>query len=119
MTIEIIVGAIGLIFAILVIFLIFTLQNVRKTLKKADKLLSDMHRTVEAITEPCVHLVSSVDKLTLDIKKKSEGMDALFHPLYAMNRKKQEDKNNKFSEILECAGEAIRLFQKIKNEIIK
>ena len=120
MVMEIIVGVIALAFATLVVFFIFTLQNARKTLKKTDKILSDIHKTLDAIAEPSAHLVSNVDKLAVDIKKKSEGLDILFHPLYAMNRKKGDGKQeSKFSEIVGWVGEAIRLFQKIKNEIVK
>lgn len=117
MVMEIIVGAIALAFAILVIFLCVALRDARRTIKKTDKILTDIHKTLETLTEPTTHLVHNLDKLALDLKKKSEGLEVLFHPLYAMHKKEKKG-NEKISEILECVADAISLFQKIKNELI-
>src|ERR1700722_13967076 len=120
MSMEIIVGAIALAFVVLVVFLILTLQDTRKTLKKTDRILTDIHKTLDAISEPSVHLIQSVNKLTLDMKKKSEGLDVFFHPLYAMKGEPSHKKgSDKLSEIIECVADAIRLFQKVKNEITR
>ena len=118
MIMEIIVGAIGLTFAILVIFLILTLQDMRKTLKKADRILSDVHKTLDAISEPSTHLIHNMNKLTLDIKKKADGLDVLFHPLYAMKKEEGEKKgHDTLTEVMECIAGGIRLFYKLKNEM--
>ncbi len=120
MIMEIIVGAIALAFVVLVVFLILTLQDTRKTLKKTDRILTDIHKTLEGIAEPSAHLIHSIDKLTLDIKKKAEGLDVLFHPLYAMKEGSGHKKgSDKLSEIVECVADGIRLFQKVKKEITR
>lgn len=112
MILEITIGVIALTFIILVIFLILALRDARRTIKKTDKVLTEIHKTLDAISEPSKHLIQNVDKLTQDIRKKSEGLDVLFLPLYALHKKKAE------TSLLECVGEAISLFQKIKNKII-
>ncbi|MBI2743531.1 MAG: DUF948 domain-containing protein [Chlamydiales bacterium] len=119
MIMEIIVGAIALTFALLVVFLILTLQDTRKTLKKTDRILTDLHKTLEAISEPSAELIHNVNKLTLDIKKKSEGLDVVFRPLYAMKKEAAEGKNSyeKISEIVGCIADGIRLFSRVKDEI--
>lgn len=115
---EIIVGAIAVAFAALVIFLILTLQDTRKTLKKTDRILTDIHKTLEAISEPSADLIQSVNKLTLDIKKKSEGIDVLFRPLYAMKEEPRRERSvaNEIPEVIALVAEGVRLFGKIKSE---
>jgi uncharacterized protein YoxC len=121
MILELIVGTIALACVILVVFLICIFQDVRRVLKKTDRVLSDLHKTLDAVSEPSAHLIHRLSDLTLDIKKKSEGLNILFHPLYVMSKERAEEKkgHNKLSEIMEFIGEAIRLFGKIKNEIKK
>lgn len=115
MIMEITVGVIALAFMFLVIYLIIALRDVRKTLKKTQRLLTDLHQLLDAVSEPSKNIVHNVDKLTHDLRRKSEGLDILFSPLYALHKKQTE---NKISPLFECIGEAIRLFRKIKNEII-
>jgi preprotein translocase subunit YajC len=116
---EIIVGVIALTFVVAVIFLILTLQDLRKTTKKTDRFLTDMHKTLEVISESGSHLINNANKLTLDIKKKSESLDILFRPLHLINKDKSEEKNTyeKASGIMECIAESVLLFVKIKDEI--
>lgn len=112
MIMEIIVGSIALLFAILVGFLIFALQDARKMIKKTDRILGEMHKTLETVSEAGLNLMHNVNKLTLDIHKKSEALDVLFHPLHA--------KNSKFEKILEIASyvaDGVRVFNKIKEEV--
>jgi uncharacterized protein DUF948 len=118
MIMEIIVGIIGLAFVVLVIFLILTLQTSRKTMKKADRVLSDLHKTMEGVSESSLDLIHNANKLTLDIRKKSEALDILFRPLYLIKREKTEEKDReKTSEIIECVLDAVHLFSKIKDGI--
>jgi uncharacterized protein YoxC len=98
MTSEIIAAiAVGA-FIVLVIFSVLTLMQARKTLKKTDLVLWEVH------------------KLLLDVKRKSEGLEALFAPLHAL-RKKEDSLH--ISEIIECVTSAIRLFSKLKKEVSK
>lgn len=121
MIMEIIAGVAALAFVILVIFLIVTLRDTRKTLKKTDRILSDAHKVLEGISEPAEHLVQSLNKLTLDIKKKSEGLDVLFRPLYGMRKGDHDGKeeHDSLCDIIECIGGAIRLIKKIKKEVTR
>jgi uncharacterized protein YoxC len=114
---EIIAGVAAVAFVILVIFLVLTLRDTRRTLKKADRILSDVHKALDAVAEPAEHLVQSLNKLTLDLKKKSEGLDVLFRPLYGMREGKEE--HDGLCNIVECVGGAIRLFKKIKKEVTR
>ncbi len=113
---QIIVGGIALAFIVLVVFLVLTLQETRKTLRKVDRILTDAHHLLDAVSEPSVHVIHNLNKLTLDIKKKSAGLDVLFRPLYAMNKEDPQE-HDKLSEIMGCLAEAIRLFRRVKNEI--
>lgn len=121
MIIEIIVGVAVLAFVILVIFLILALRDARRTLKKADRILGDVHKVLEALAEPSAHLIHNVNKLTLDIKKKSDGIDVLFRPLYGMRKGDREDseEHDSLSEIIGCIGGVIQLFRKIKKEVTR
>ncbi len=116
MVMEIIAGTAVLTFIILVIFIILALRDARKTLKKTDRILHDLHKIVDTVSEPTEHLIQSLNKLTLDLKKKSEGLDVLFRPLY---ESRKEDKENSFSTIVEWVGGAIRLIQRIKKEVTR
>ena len=51
MIMEIIVGVIALAFVVLVIFLILTLQTTRKTLKRTDRVLVDVQKNLEELSE--------------------------------------------------------------------
>lgn len=110
MTMELIVGIIGGAFVMLVIFCISTLLRARKTLKNLDRVLRDVHHALNALTNPTLETLHHLDKLTMDITKKSESLDFLFHPL-------QAPKGGKFSHIMEYVVEGVRLFNKVRNEI--
>jgi uncharacterized protein YoxC len=116
MIIEIIVGIIAIAFVLLVIFSIITLHRLRKVMKKTDRVLTDAHHLLHALSEPSVELVHNTNKLVVDIKKKSEGLDVLFRPLYGLKKEKTEA-HEKLSGLLECVIEGVQLFQKIKNEM--
>jgi len=119
MVMELIVGSIGLAFVILVVFLIITLQKLRKLMNKADRTLTDINSILSVITEPGIEMISNANKLVADVKKKSESLDFLFRPLYALKKEKSESKNgcDKISELIDCVADGVRLFSKIKNEI--
>lgn len=120
MIFEIIAGVAALAFVILVIFLLLTLRDTRRTLKKTDRILNDVHKVLDAVSEPAEHLVQSLNKLTLDLKKKSDGLDVLFRPLYGMRKEGHEGKEEStVADVMECVGGAIRLFQKIKKEVTR
>jgi len=118
MVIEIIAGVGVLGFIILVIFTLLIFRDIRRSLKKMDRTLNDAHAVLEDISEPTKHLVQSLNKLTLDFKKKSEGLDVLFRPLYRM-REGDHEEDESLSNIIESIGGAIRLFKKIKKEITR
>lgn len=116
MIIEIIVGVIALAFVVLVVFLILALQDTRKTLKKVDRTLSDVHKTLEVVSDEGKHLMHNANKLTLGLNKKSEALDVLFNPLLSL--KKADDGNGEsIAVIMEYVAVGIRLFSKIREEI--
>ncbi len=119
MIFEIIAGIAVLVFVILVIFFLLALRDVRRTLKKTDRILNDVHKVLDVVSEPAEHLVQSLNKLTLDLKKKSDALDVLFRPLY--NERKEGDKKEEstVADVMECVGGVIRLFKKIKKEIMR
>lgn len=108
MVMEIIAGAVGTAFIILVIFLILTLQKYRNVAKEAERLLRSM-------TDPTRELVENTNELVVDLKKKSEGLDIIFQPLYSL--KKRPSNSEKIGDLLNCVGQGIQLFSKIKNEM--
>jgi len=119
MTIEIIVGIIGIAFILLVIFCIMTLLRLRKLIKKTDRVLTEVHHLLHAVSEPSVELIHNTNKLIIDIKKKSEGLDVLFRPLYGLKKERSEEHKGyeKIYGLLECIVEGVQLFSKIKNEM--
>lgn len=122
MIMEIIVGAIALAFIVLVIFLIRNLVALSKTMKKVDRLLGDVHRTLEGVSEEGTHLLHNTNKLVLDIKRKSEGVDLLFHPLYEMKKESPSGKKNSYekaSTIIDYVADGVRLYSKIREDFRK
>ncbi len=116
---EIIVGAIAGAFIVLVVFAVIALQNVSKTLKRADRTLAEAHRAIEALSKPGEELLHNTNKLLADVRKKSEAVDFLFRPLYGMKRERHEAKNRyeKVSEVMEFVAEGVRLFSAIKDDL--
>lgn len=119
MTIIIIASVGVLAFVALVVFLILTLRDTRRILKKTDRILNDAHQILDHLKDPIEHLLYSFNKLTLDIKKKSEGLDVLFRPLYGMRKENHEEKGegDALPDIVEWITTTMRLFQKIKKQI--
>jgi len=119
MTMELIVGLIGIVFAVLVAFCISILLRVRKTLKNLDRVLRDGHHLLSGLTNPALETIHHLNKLTMDVTKKSESLDILFRPLYAI-KKECSDSNSmgsKFCHLMEYVATGIRLFNKVKSEI--
>ena len=117
MTIEIILSVIGVVFLILVVFFVIALVKVRNTLKKMDRVLHDAHHFLGVMTKPTVETMEHINKLTVDITKKSEGLDVLFRPLYLLKKGKaqahQLDGVN-LPQIIGYVIEGIRIFNKIR-----
>lgn len=118
MAMEIIVAAIAGAFIVLVIFAVIALQNVSKTLKRADRTLAEAHKAIEALSKPGEELLHNTNKLIVDLKKKSEAIDVFFRPLYGVKRERHEAKNRfeKVSEVMEFVAEGVRLFSIVKDE---
>lgn len=118
MTTELIVGFIGIVFVTFVIFCISILLRVRKTLKNLDRVLRDGHHILNALTNPTLETIHHLNQLTMDMKKKAEGLDVLFHPLYAIKKNHfDSDIGGKFSHIIGYISEGIRLFNEVKSAI--
>jgi len=119
MIMEIIVGVIGISFVLLVVFSIVTLQRLRKVIKKTDRVLTEAHYLLYTLSEPSTELIHNANRLLLDIKKKSEGLDVIFRPLYDLKKEKSEGHKGveKICDLLECVVAGIQLFSKIKNEM--
>lgn len=116
MIMDIIVGVIGVAFILLVIFFIMTLLRLRRLMKTGDRVLKKVDHLLHALSEPSVELINNSNKLVMDIKKKSEGLDVIFRPLYGL--KKHGHKGyEKISELLEFVAEGVQLFSKIKKEM--
>jgi len=113
---ELIVGIIAAAFVALAVFAIITLQNLSKTLKKADRTLTEVHKILDG---PAMELVQNSNKLIADLKKKSEALDLLFRPLYVFKKERPEPNNRyeKVSEVVEFVAEGVRIFKMIKDEI--
>ncbi|MBX9923845.1 MAG: DUF948 domain-containing protein [Rhabdochlamydiaceae bacterium] len=119
MVIDVVVGVIGSAFVVLVVFLVIALQRLLKVIKKSDVLLSELHDVLNDFSSPSLELVENTNALIVDIQKKSEGLDCLFRPLYAIKKEKFEQSNGaeKISGLIECLAEGVRFFGKIKNEM--
>jgi hypothetical protein len=119
MIMEIIVGIIGIAFIVLVVFCVIALQRFRKVIKKTDYVLKEVHYLLHSITEPSVELIENTNKLVLDVKKKSEGLDVLFGPLYCLKKERSGGHKGceKICDLLGYVAEGIQLFNKIKNEM--
>lgn len=116
MVMEIIVGAIALVFAILTVFCILTLHDSRKTMKKADRVLGDMHKSLEQLSKSGLELIENANRLTLDIHKKSEALNVIFRHLHLM-KPRAEDSYEKIGQIIEFVSGGVQLFSKLKDEI--
>lgn len=118
MVMELIVGVIALAFVALVVFTIIALQNLGKTMKKADRTLAEVHKVLDALSGPGVELTQNANKLVADVKKKAEALDFFFRPLYALKKEKPDPKNKyeKISEVMEFVAEGVRLFSLIKDD---
>ena len=117
MIIEIGVGIIALAFVVLVIFLMISLKRLRKVMKRTERLLSEAQNLLHGLSEPSAELIQNSNKLILDVKKKSEGLDLLFRPLYALKKGTEGHPTWKYADIAGFVLEGIRLFNKIKHEI--
>ncbi len=103
MIMQIIIGVIALAFVVLVIFAILALQDLRKALKKTDKVLTDVHKALGPVSEASVDLLHNVNKL--------------IHPRSREHHADGKRDNEKISEIIECVADGVRLFNKIKDGI--
>jgi len=120
MTLEIIVGVIAVSFILLTIFSLLALQRLRKAIKKTDQVLTAMHHLIRELTDPSIELIENANELVVDVKKKSEGLDMLFHPLYRCKKEKLEDSGlGQISDLLRFVSEGIQLFKKLKHEMKK
>ena len=118
MAMEFIVGSIGVAFILLTVFFIITLLRLQKVIKKTDLVLKETHHLIRSISEPSVELIENTNELILDVKKKSEGIDVIFQPLYNLKREKSNvHRFDKICELVGCIADGIELFRKIKNEI--
>ncbi|GAB4189087.1 MAG: hypothetical protein Tsb0015_09580 [Simkaniaceae bacterium] len=125
MIIEICAIAATVAFIILVVFLIMTFITTRRTLKETTITLMHIQRQMQALSKESISLIQNTNDLTLDIKKKSESLNFIFHALASFNKnkfhvlemEKQKNISEKISEILECVGSGIILFNKIKEGI--
>ena len=98
MIIEVCIGAVSLAFVILVIYLVMTLIQTRRTLSRIDK------------------LTKTVNEIALDLKEKSEALNIVFRPLARLNKKKVERHSQNVAEIIEFASEGITLFNRLKKK---
>jgi len=114
MVMEIIVGIIGIAFIALVIFIAVTLKKFHKVLKKTDYVLSEVHHTLRSLSEPSVKLIDHTNELILDVKKKSEPLNVLFHPLYGLKKEWSAGHKGleKICDLLGYVVEGIQLFSK-------
>lgn len=122
MIMEIIVGIIGITFAILATFCVINLQRLGKVLKKTDCLINEVHLTLRSLSGPSVMLIDNTNELISDVKKKSEALDLLFHPLYGIKKELSSKRHKgleKVCDLLEYVTQGIQLFSKIKDEIKK
>jgi uncharacterized protein YoxC len=94
--------------------LIITLVRLRKTLKKCDQVLNDTHHLLSALKEPTLETVQHINKLTADITKKSEGLDVLFRPLYAIKKEKPE--GDKFAHLIEFIIQGVQIFNTFRKK---
>jgi len=116
MVMEIIVGVIALTLAILSVFCILSLHDTRKTLKKTDRLLLDLDKSLQHLTEKGLELMDNANKLTLDIQKKSEALNVLFRHLHLM-KPRPEESLQKIGQIIDFVSGGVNLFIKLKDEI--
>ncbi|MFN4173841.1 MAG: DUF948 domain-containing protein [Parachlamydiaceae bacterium] len=75
MIIEISVAIIALSFAVLVVYLILTLNSVRKTLKNTDRTLLEFHHEFKGLSQ-------STQKVAENVLSKAKSLDPIFHSLY-------------------------------------
>ncbi|MBX9838699.1 MAG: DUF948 domain-containing protein [Silvanigrellaceae bacterium] len=119
MTLEIIASITGVAFIAIAISVIITLKRVRNFIKKTDSVLKEVQNTLRSLSEPSIELIHDTNKLILDVKKKSESLDPIFHPLYNLKKERSEGPKGfeKICDLLGYVSEGIQLFSKIKDEI--
>ena len=113
MDLDIILGIIGLAFVVLVIFVVITLQRLGRAIHRTEHVLKEVQDVLRDLSGPCVELMDNANKLILSVKKKSEGLDVLFAPLYGLKKEKHEEHHGveKIGDLLNYLNEGIHLFK--------
>jgi uncharacterized protein YoxC len=123
MIIEICVIVATAIFAILAFFCVMFFLSARKTLKATFLTLLEMQSSLNLLTKESLNLLHNTNHLTLDICKKSESLDFIFHGLARIGENKlkqwqtshqKQDTSDKFAKAVEMLGCGIMLANKIK-----
>ena len=114
MILDIAVSVIAFAFVLFVLFFLIFLASLRKTVKKVNRVLCDLHHILDKLSKTGPQWVDHMDRLTRDISRKSEALDPLFRPLYAL---KEGEGNHTLTECLELISRGICLIKKLKSEI--
>jgi uncharacterized protein YoxC len=77
--IEISVGIIAIAFVFLVFFIVKTLKSVRGSLEQLTSTMVHMEQQLDVISKESTELLRNTNEITVDIKNKSQSLEALFH----------------------------------------
>ncbi len=106
MIIEISVAIIALCFVVVVPYLVVTLLKTQKALESAKR---DLHR----VSTEAVELIERLDRLTNDLKSKSESLNFVFRPLKGFNKSHKES-GDTMTEVVDWITTSLSLYDKLK-----
>lgn len=100
-------------FSALVVFLIMTLIEAKKTLKSTRR---DMNQVSKVLTA----LLEEMHGLTTDVKQKSESLNCLFRAFHLFNQERlKKNKEDTATEVVDWLTMSLLLINKIKHAVKK
>lgn len=111
MVIETSIIIIAVAFVALVVFLIMTLIEAKKTLKST-------RRDVNQVSRELTGLLEEMHGLTTDVKHKSESLNCLFRAFHVFNQDRlKKDKEDTATEVVDWLTMSLLLINKIKHAV--
>ena len=123
MLVEISLAIIALVFVAMLIVIFPLITESRKTMKKMNSFLGELQKDIRDFSAEGLDLVENVNKLTIDLKRKSEDLNVIFRPLHIWRKEKSDlhpaKKGNveKLAQLLEIVAEGMPLFLQFKKGI--
>ncbi|MEO3945535.1 DUF948 domain-containing protein [Gorillibacterium sp. CAU 1737] len=76
--VEVSIALVAVAFAVLVIFLVRTLNMVQASLKETNQTISDVQRELNDVSGEVKGLIRNTNQITMDVRHKMKALDSLF-----------------------------------------